>query len=130
AIFEYSGRGVITGNANGRGGRWPCYFSAAQLQSGQIVIACELDNSHEGTPMAIVASGFEGDGLLGERLTSSDLGQITTLGSEAATFEAGAWLTFRANDLDVAMPKADRDSVIERSEEHTSELQSHLNLVC
>lgn len=113
AIFQYSGRGVITGNANGRVGTWPCHFSAAQLQSGQIVIACELDSSSEGTPMAIVASGFEGESLLGERITSTDLGQITTLGSEAATFEAGAWLTFRANDLDVVLPKADRDSVIE-----------------
>src|SRR4029077_13279313 len=27
-------------------------------------------------------------------------------------------------------PRTDRDASIERSEEHTSELQSHLNLVC
>src|SRR2546430_4721313 len=70
-------------------------------------------------------------------LFRSDLARLLRLGNLAHEIDVQeSVLQRRASHLDVvgkledALERARRDALIERSEEHTSELQSQSNLVC
>src|SRR5437773_5898694 len=62
----------------------------------------------------------------------STLFPYTTLfrSTSATACSSSVWLTNRLHSVDVDDPRHGHDLVAARSEEHTSELQSHHDLVC